>query len=183
MRVLAGAALSLVFATSVANPGSADIGSGALAADPSAADLIRISCFDDGSGAPASLVAQISDELPVASPLVSVQILKGSTATNSTDPIDGDGLPSPIVFIDGGAGDYDAFVDKSGAGDESYQLQVQCMTGAGGTGVPTGTFVEAWTSPVPLMDGFAGALMAMALAGIGAWRSIGVAARRSRTWA
>jgi hypothetical protein len=182
MRAIASAALALVLATCVADMGAADTGSGALAAEPAAADLIRVSCFDDGSGAPASLVAQISDELPVESPLVSVQILKASAATNTTDPVDGDGLPSPLVFVDGGAGDYEAFVDKSGSGVENYLLTLQCMTGAGGLGVPTGTFVEAWTSPVPVVDGVAGALLVISLAGIGAWRLIGAAARRSRTW-
>lgn len=125
-------------------------GTGVLATAPEAADLIRVNCYDDGAGSPASLVAEITDVLPVVTPFVSVQIAKGSLASNATDAVDGDGTPGPPISIDGGAGDYDVFVDKSGAGEEHYSLSVQCMTGAGGTGLPTGTFVADWALAVPL---------------------------------
>ncbi len=183
MRVLASAALVAWVVLGPASAGFAATGTGTLSIDPADADLIRVECFDDGSGMPASLVAQIRDEVPVESPFVSVQIVKGSAATNATDAIDGDGLMSPAVFVDGGAGDYDVFIDKSGAGEETYQLQVQCMTGAGGTGAATGTFVAAWTSPVPLMDGFARALMVGLFAGVVVWRSLVARARRGKGWA
>jgi hypothetical protein len=112
---------------------------GTLEADAAATDYFQVTCSDDGSGAPASLIARLRDDSPSATPMLSVQIQRASSATNGTDQVDGDASWSPLVFVNGGAGTFDVFVDKSAADAESYGLEFTCMTGAGGSGVPTGT--------------------------------------------
>jgi hypothetical protein len=124
---------------------------GSLAAAASAANYYQVTCSDDGAGAPASLAVAVRDVAPAAAPLVSVQIQKGSAARNATDAVDGDPGFSPTVFVDGGAGVYDVFVDKSDAGAEDFVLAFQCTTGAGGTGSPTGTSIFPSVEEVPLL--------------------------------
>lgn len=140
----------------------ADTQPGSLATDAGAARYYQVTCSDDGSGPPASLVVAVRDVAPVAAPLVSVQIQKGSAARNATDAVDGDAGFSPSVFVDGGAGVYDVFVDKSAAGDEGFVLSFQCTMGAGGTGNPTGTSIFPSVEEVPLLP-FAGWLALAAL--------------------
>ena len=129
-------------------------GRGALAAPAESADLLRATCFDDGSGAPTSLTARISDLAPAAEPFVSVQLWKtdappNARATSATDAVDADATPSPLVFVDGGAGEYLVFIDKTAAGEEIYELTLQCTTGTGGSGAPAGTLVPAFAPEVP----------------------------------
>jgi hypothetical protein len=119
----------------------AKIRSESLDAAAASADLYQVTCFDDGSGAPLSLVTQIRDAAPTAAPLVGAQIRKATAATSATDPSDGDAGFSPAVFVNGGAGVYDVFVDKTAAGAEDYDLFYECMTGTGGGGVPTGSSI------------------------------------------
>ncbi|MDG2049484.1 MAG: hypothetical protein P8M78_04925 [Myxococcota bacterium] len=156
--------VNLVFASTAA----AVTGTGTLPSDASVAELIQVECFDDGSGSPASLSAQLEDLAPALAPFVSVQIVRGSAATNGTDPVDGDGVASPQVFVDGGPGDYDVFVDKSGPGEEDWRLTLSCWTGAGGTGVETGTLVEGWVDPVPLTGPWTGWVLGSGLMALGA---------------
>jgi hypothetical protein len=95
------------------------------------------------------------------------------TARNSTDAGDGDGASSPLVFVNGGTGKYDVFVNKTAAGEEDYLLTFQCTTAANGGGAPTGTEITATNvalpepEPVPVL-GFAAqlALCALLLAGV-----------------
>lgn len=133
-------ALALAFAA-YAGPAAALSRNGSLAPAASDTDFYQVTCSNDGSGAPASLVAQVLDLAPVAAPVVSVQTQKASPAiaSNTSDAVDGDAGASPASFLNGGAGTYDVFVDKSAAGAEGYTLTVQCMTAADGGGVPTGT--------------------------------------------
>ena len=109
----------------------------ALAPPAAASALLAVDCTNAGSGDPASLTVQVANLAPTSGAFVSAQIRKGNSATNTTDPVDADGSPSPAVFVNGGAGRYDVFVDKSGAGQESFEVTAQCWTGAGGTGAPT----------------------------------------------
>lgn len=134
-------------------------------------DYWQVTCSNDGSGAPTSLTLQVTDTAPVAAPLVSVQAQKDSIATNATDPADADASPSPLVALNGGAGAYDVFVDKSDTGTESYSLAAQCKTGADGTGADTGTAIAAISvgaQPVPLLPpagavGLVASLLALVL--------------------
>jgi hypothetical protein len=177
--ILAGrrSGLGLAAALLLAGPAAAITQPGSLASAAEDVDFYRVTCSNDGSGAPASLVTQVLDASPVAAPLVSVQSQKGSLATNATDPVDGDGSASPAAFVNGGAGSYDVFVDKSAAGAESYQLSVQCMTGANGTGVATGTALTPISTGAPAVPALSpGSLLALA-AGLGV---LGAAALRRR---
>ena len=70
---------------------------------------------------------------------MSVQLRRGAAATNSSDDGDGDATASPLVFVNGGSGRYDVYVDKTATGEESYEVSAQCWTGTAGSGVPTGT--------------------------------------------
>lgn len=115
--------------------------SGSLGASASATDFYQITCSDDGSGPPQSLVVQVLDAAPVAAPLVAVQVQRGTVASNSTDAVDGDATPSPLIALDFGSGVFDVLVYKTAAGSESYTLSYHCMTGAGGTGDHTGSAI------------------------------------------
>lgn len=113
---------------------------GGLGAGAAATDYYQVFCSDDGTGAPASLSVQISDEAPVAATLVSVQVRNGPDLLTSTDPTDGDGAASPLIHVNVRSGFvFDVLIDKSGAGSESYVLTFHCKTGPDGTGLHTGT--------------------------------------------
>lgn len=163
-------------ALALAPRAAADTIAGTLGAAASAADYYEITCSDDGGGAPASFSAQVRDDAPVAAPLVSVQLRafrapSSYSARNATDGSDGDGTSSPLVSVNGGAGKYDVFVDKTAAGEEHYLLAFQCTTGLDGGGAPTGTEITATSvpggEPVPAL-GLVGqlALCALLLAGL-----------------
>ncbi len=117
--------------------------SGSLPLPASSAQLLFLDCSDDGAGLPLSATVQIRDLAPVAAPIVSVQLRRGTAATNSSDDVDGDAGASPLVFVNGGAGRYDVFVDKTASGEEAFEVSAQCWTGTGGSGVPTGTSLFA----------------------------------------
>jgi hypothetical protein len=127
----------------LASPTRAATRTGTLGAAASASALLAVDCVDSGSGVPASLTIQVANLAPISGAIVSAQIRKGLLATNTTDPVDGDANPSPAVFVNGGSGRYDVFVDKTAAGAEAFELSAQCWTGAGGTGAPAGTSIAA----------------------------------------
>jgi hypothetical protein len=128
---------------------------GSLPASATAARLLFLDCANDGAGAPLSATVQVRDLAPAAAPLVSVQLRKGAAATNSTDDVDGDGAASPLVFVNGGSGRYDVYVDKTAAGEEAFEVVAQCWTGVGGSGAPTGTSLfSAQGGAVPLASLF-----------------------------
>jgi hypothetical protein len=131
----------LLGALGLPDDGRAHTQSGSLGAAATATDFYHVTCSDDGSGAPASLRIEVLDAPPVSAPLVSTQVQRGSLATNTTDPVDGDGTPGPLVSIDGGGGSYDVLVYKSAPGVESYTLTFHCTTGPGGGGLHTGTAI------------------------------------------
>lgn len=114
--------------------------SGVLGSAAAATDYYLIICSDDGAGPPQSLTMQITDAAPVAAPLVSVQVRAGLELANTTDEVDGDATPSPVIHVNGGPqAVYDVLVDKTGTGAESYTLTYHCTTGPDGTGLHTGT--------------------------------------------
>jgi len=116
---------------------------GSLPSSATAARLLLLDCSNDGAGPPLSATIQIRDLAPVAAPIVSVQLRRGAAATNSSDEVDGDAGASPLVFVNGGSGRYDVFVDKTASGEEAFEVTAQCWTGTGGSGVPTGTALFA----------------------------------------
>ncbi len=176
LRQWLGAAL--VVAAALAAPGAAGAASltGNLPAGATVARLLFLDCSNDGAGAPLSATVQVRDLAPVAAPLVSVQLRRGAAATNSTDEVDGDASPSPLVFVNGGAGRYDVYVDKTAAGEEAFEVVAQCWTGTGGSGAPTGTSLFSATGDaVPLAS-----LPARIVLGAALLLAGGLGLRRSR---
>ena len=110
---------------------------GALGSRAQATDLYQITCFaEDGGPATDHLSIGVRDNKPVKKPLVSVQVQKGSVATNRTDATDGNATFSRDATIHGGDGVYQVLVDKSSAGAETYTLEFHCESS---TDVHTGT--------------------------------------------
>lgn len=106
----------------------------------SATGLAQVTCFDDGSGEPHHLFTQIRDSSPpVDGLLLSIQLLKGNKAINSTDPISGDPDYSPGVSLDGGPGVYYMMVNKTGAGPRTFDVIWHCRTSAN---IHTGTSIR-----------------------------------------
>jgi hypothetical protein len=111
--------------------------SGTLRARAQATDLYQITCFAEDGGPPTDrLRVHVRDNPPVRKPLVSVQVQKGSVATNRTDATDGNAEYSPWATIHGGDGVYHVSVDKSSAGAETYSLEFHCESS---TDIHTGT--------------------------------------------
>lgn len=137
LGVVLGAVLSAEPAAAHTQPGSLGVGAAAT-------DAYQVICSDDGAGPPASLSIQVLDGTPVAAPLVSVQVKNGLELVSSTDPVDGDTTPSPLVSVNADAGTvFEVLVDKAGAGAENYVLTFHCVTGPDGSGLHTGTDVIA----------------------------------------
>ena len=106
----------------------------------SATGLAAVTCFDDGSGEPEHLFAQVRDSSPpVDGLLLSLQLLKGNKAINSTDHISGDPDYSPGVRLEGGAGVYYMMVNKTGAGPRTFDVIWHCRTTAN---IHTGTSIQ-----------------------------------------
>jgi hypothetical protein len=102
---------------------------GADGASASATGLAAVSCFDDGNGQPAGLFVQIKDlSSPVPGLLISVQLYKGTQATNITDTLSGDANHSEGVQLDGGAGVYWMIVNKTNVGSRAFEIIWHCMT-------------------------------------------------------
>lgn len=177
-RGIARGASGLLIVVGVLGPAGTSLAatfSGALASPAAAAALLAVDCTDSGSGAPASLTLQVTNSAPVSGAFVSAQIRKGNLATNTTDPVDGDAGASPAVFVNGGAGRYDVFVDKTGSGAEAFSVTAQCWTGAGGSGVAAGTAIRSAQGGSVPMSSLGGGLLALGLSLVCASRA---AARR-----
>lgn len=132
-----------VLASGVVTTATAHTVSGTLGDAASATDVYQAICFDDETGPPQSLVAQVLDKADVQTPVVSVTIRRGTAgngiAATSTDRIDADANYSRLIWVNGGAGTYDVYVGKDGPGAESYDLIYHCLTGRSGEGKHTGT--------------------------------------------
>lgn len=94
-----------------------------------ATDLYQVSCFDDGNGAAERLEVQLQDlaPKPTPDPLISIQVIKGTKAANSTDQVDGNAAYSPLIAVHGGNGTYLVSVNKTKAGKENYQFSYHCI--------------------------------------------------------
>lgn len=112
---------------------------GSLGANVRFVDYYVITCSDDGSGIPRSLSLQIRDDAPLAAPVLEVLVHKAAVATSINAAPADPGVFSPVIALNGGAGDYDVFVRKTGAAVENYTLSYHCKTGLNGSGAHTGT--------------------------------------------
>jgi hypothetical protein len=131
-------ALSLASITGVAPAHTQD---GSVGPSAASTDYYQVSCSDDGTGVPASLVAQAQNRGPTAASTVHVVVHRGVAATSTVDTTGGDVAMSPLVFVNGGEGVYDVFVSKVGDGVVNYTLSYHCMTGEAGSGLHTGTTI------------------------------------------
>jgi hypothetical protein len=104
---------------------------GALGASRSATDVYRVTCSKNANGDTANLKVALLDLAPVAAPMISVQVIKGILAKNTTDAVDGDTTSSPNAIISGGNGSYDVRVNKTSNGGEKYQLNYTCLNSKG----------------------------------------------------
>jgi hypothetical protein len=99
--------------------------------------LARATCFDDGSGQPASLIVRIRDNsAPVEGLYLSLQIIKGAQAISTTDTTPGDAQYSPYISVYGGPGVYTLVMSHSRAGTRDFDIEWHCLTA---DGVHTGT--------------------------------------------
>jgi hypothetical protein len=128
---------------------------GSLSALSTATDYYRVTCSNDGRGAPQSLVFQVQNRGPLPAPVI-VLAQRDNVAISSTDLVAGDGGYSPLTFVNSGEGVFNVFVTKTAAGGSNYTLGYDCMTGNGGSGLPTGAaLVNAagpLSDPVPLIE-------------------------------
>lgn len=109
---------------------------GALGDAPHATDYYQVTCSDDGSGVPKSLVVQVTAR---SAPVTSVLAHRAADAVNSSDLNGADAPSSPLEFVNGGDGVYNVFVTKAGGGAATYTLLYHCMTELNGTGQHAGT--------------------------------------------
>jgi hypothetical protein len=101
-------------------------------------DRYQVTCSAENGADTARLATRVKSNTP-SSPSLSVQVYKGSVATNSTDAIGGDAVFSPLTHVPRGNGTYFIAVDKTGTGAVDYTLYYQCETGQG---VATGTLIS-----------------------------------------
>lgn len=138
LRRLVASALAALLPAAAASP---DTQNGSLGPTLSATDFYQVTCSDDGSGPPASLIVAIEDAAPSAAPFVGVQAQRGLLVASTTDPVDADGAEGPDATVNGGGGVYDVLVFKTGIDSENYTLTFHCYTGPDGTGIHTGTSI------------------------------------------
>ena len=132
---------ALLGAMIMGSTASAHEATGALGATARAVDYYQVTCSDDGSGAPASLLVQIRDNAPLAAPLLEVVVHTRIVASGINAAAADPGVFSSAIAVNGTAGLFNVFVRKTGAAAENYTLSCHCMTGANGTGLHAGTNV------------------------------------------
>jgi hypothetical protein len=99
--------------------------------------MARITCFNDGNGNAASLVARIRDNSDsIHGLMVSLQLVKDRAALSISDEISGDAAYSDYIALPGGNGEYLMLVNKTAAGPRSFDLEWHCLTA---TNAHTGT--------------------------------------------
>jgi hypothetical protein len=98
---------------------------GVLKNPQSSTDYYQISC-DSGT---AYLEFAITDEAPVAAPIISAQVSKGYNILSTSDNVeDGSAGQSPELIASWGAGSYYVMVNKSKAGVDNYSFTAHCMS-------------------------------------------------------
>ena len=91
--------------------------------------LVRVTCFDDGTGPANYLMARVRDN-SAAQPgmVVNLQLLKGLRATSVSDPVSGNADYSPYAVLAAGNGVYQLLINKTLAGARAFDLEWHCMT-------------------------------------------------------
>lgn len=90
--------------------------------------MARVTCFNDGSGNAAMLLARIRDNsAAVPGLLVNLQLVKGSAAISISDTSPGDANYSDYISLPGGNGEYVMLVNKTAAGARTFDLEWHCV--------------------------------------------------------
>jgi hypothetical protein len=91
--------------------------------------LTRVTCFDDGNGNAAYLMARVRDKSESMPGLrVTLHLLKGNRAANVTDTMPGDAEYSEWITLAGGNGVYQMMLTKTLAGARAFDIEWHCMT-------------------------------------------------------
>ena len=91
--------------------------------------LGRVTCFDDGNGPAALLLARVRDNSEsIHGLMISMQIVKDSAAISISDEISGDAGYSDYISLPGGNGEYIMMVNKTAAGPRNFDVEWHCMT-------------------------------------------------------
>ena len=91
--------------------------------------LARVTCYDDGNGNAAYLVARVRDKSePVEGLRLTVHLLKDNRAENVTDTTPGDAEYSEFVALERGNGVYQMMLTKTSTGARAFDLEWHCMT-------------------------------------------------------
>lgn len=91
--------------------------------------LARVTCFNDGNGNAALLMARVRDNsAPIHGLMVNVQIVKGNAALSISDEISGDASYSDYIALPGGNGEYVMMVNKTAAGPRDFDIEWHCVT-------------------------------------------------------
>lgn len=87
-------------------------------------------CSTDGGPETDHLFLQLQVQT-AGGPLVSAQVVKGSLATNVTDPVNGDAQPGPGSRTRGGNGLYQVLINKAGPGVVTFGVTAHCLDVSG----------------------------------------------------
>ncbi len=123
--ILVGAAVAAVAGPSAAHTYVLSRGDAA-----SSTGYFGVICSTDGGYETDHLFLQILTQTAGA-PMVSVQVIKGAVATNTTDPVGGDALPSAPIRLRGGNGLYQVLVNKTGPGLVVFTATAHCLDASG----------------------------------------------------
>lgn len=124
-------AASILTIVSFANSTFAHTLNGSLGTGAGATDYYLVTCAPDAGENTSSLEARVKDNAPVVSPLISVQVVRASLASNATDLSDGNTTYSSLAKVNGGNGTYIVMVNKTASGAESYTLEYHCKAANG----------------------------------------------------
>lgn len=119
---------ALLAAMSFTGLASAHTVPGSLGIKAGAVDVFTTTCSKNAAGATGKFLTKVKG-VTKKGPLVSVKVIKGKLASNTTDKINGDAVYSPDGIIKaGGEGAYTVSVSKTGAGMMNYVLETHCQT-------------------------------------------------------
>jgi hypothetical protein len=128
LKVLKTSILAATLVATVA-PALADSARATLGNSATFTGLARVTCFNDGNGPAAMLVARVRDNSEAIHGLmVNIQLVKGAAALSISDEISGDAAFSDYIALPGGNGEYIMMVNKTAAGQRNFDIEWHCMT-------------------------------------------------------
>ncbi|UJP06394.1 MAG: hypothetical protein LZF61_05350 [Nitrosomonas sp.] len=92
-----------------------------------------VTCSSEGGEPTDHILARIKDvSPPVDGLLVNLQLFKGSKAVSITDNVSGDAAYSDYIALQGGDGVYYMMVNKTAAGERTFEIEYHCESAKGG---------------------------------------------------